>query len=346
MPNFIATQLSALLTVSIWAFCCVFKTDTQPSRKCHTGAGIEHHQVVNDSGEVWPYQTYKSSPFNPPKLEITTDGRPRAPGLLFFTPNDNTRVEATKNAAPLIMTESGQLVWQGPGADAANLRVASYEGGAILTYWSGVGTAGANAGHGYGSVTFLDDTYSEILNVCPRFGLVTPGNVRYPCEADIHESFLTDRDTLLVTAYNVTQTDLTSIGGPADGWVFDSLFFELDPRNGDILFRWSALEHVPVAESKVALAAGGGSDQAFPFDWFHINSVVNIGDSFLVNSRNLWTTYLVTAKGEIEWTLQGDTGGDFGILPSNGHFVSKLLSIFVHYPGPCCRGPCLTSMIF
>lgn len=294
---------------------------------CRPGSGKEHHQVVNASGEIWPYQMYKSAPFNPPELKITTNGQPLAPGLLFITPSDSSTVEATKSAGPLIMTDAGQLVWNGPLMDTNNFRVASFEGGAILTYWSGSTTSAANIGHGYGNVTFLDDTYNEILNVCPQFGLLTPDNTIYPCEADLHESFVTDRDTLLVTAYNVTTTDLSSIGGPVKGWVYDCLFFELDPRNGDILFRWSALEHVSVSDTRLDLADHGGLNQSIPFDFFHINSVVNIGNQFLVNSRHFWTTYLTTAEGDIIWTLQGDTGGDYGALPTNGHFVSKSVSL-------------------
>ncbi len=212
-----------------------------------------------------------------------------------------------------------------------NLRVVSYEGKPSLTYWSGISSSGANVGHGYGSVTFLDENYKEILNVCPQLGLLTPDNVIYTCQGDFHESFVTDRNTLLVTAYNVTQTDLSPIGGPSDGWILDCLFFELDPKTSDVLFRWSALEHIPVTETKLNLTGRGGFNQSKPFDWFHINSVVNIGDKFLMSSRHLWTVYLITAKGEVEWTLQGDTGGDFGLIPANGHFVSKSI---IHPPFP------------
>lgn len=348
MPTLTTASLSSLITISVWASCYVSTVDTQSASNnghtsnspilgaaarrspgfsanssCHTGPGRESHQVVNESSIIWPYQVYKSSPFNPPELEITTNGQPLAPGLLFITPSDGSTIKATEDTAPLIMTDMGQLVWNGPAISANNFRVASYEGNSILTYWSGSSAPGANVGHGYGNVTFLDATYNEILNVCPQFGLVTPGNVAYPCEADLHESFVTDRNTLLVTAYNATQTDLSSIGGPSDGWVFDCLFFELDPKNGDILFRWSALEHVPVSDTKLSFPGRGGFNQSVPFDWFHINSVVNIGDHFLVNSRHLWASYMITAEGDILWTLQGDTGGDFGTLPSNGNFVSR-----------------------
>ena len=287
----------------------------------------EPYQISNSSGSIWPYQVYRSSSFNPPQLQITTNGQPLAGGLLFITPSDFTEVFATKEAAPLIMTDAGQLVWNGPSVNSTNFRIASYENKSVLTYWSGLSTAGGNIGHGYGNITFLDSSYNKVLTVCPDFGLVTPDNVKYPCEADLHESFVTDRNTILVTAYNATPTDLTSIGGPKQGWVFDCLFFEVDPKNGDILFRWSALENVSVSETKEPLQ-GTGQNQSVPFDWFHINSVVNIDEMFLVNSRHLWTTYLVDAKGDIIWTLQGDTGGDFGPLPANGHFVSIQEFIF------------------
>ena len=338
--------LSTIIKILAWASCCFLTAakqlannatlsvptpqsstgllwDSRKHASCPLGPGRESHQVVNESDNVWPYQVYHSSPFSPPNLNITTDGQLLAPGLLFITPSDGSLVEAAKNAAPMIMTDIGQLVWQGPMIDADNFRVASYEGNPILTYWSGSSGQRANVGHGYGNVTFLDATYNEILTVCPQLGLLTPDNVTYACQADLHESFVTDRNTLLVTAYNATEADLSSIGGPPDGWVFDCLFFELDPKNGDILFRWSALEHVHVSETKLGLAGRGGFNQSVPFDWFHINSVVNIGDYFLVNSRHTWTTYLITPKGDIEWTFQGDTGGDFGVLPLEGHFVSE-----------------------
>ena len=288
---------------------------------CPLGQGAESRRIVNESGPIWPYQVFKSATFNPPQLQVTTNGKHLAPGLLFFDPTDFTPVNATQDQAPLIMTDAGQLVWNGPYLDATNFRVASYEGKDILTFWSGLSTAGANIGHGYGNVTFLDSSYTKILTVCPKLGLVTPDNTTYPCEADFHESYITNRNTLLITAYNATITDLRSIGGLEEGWVFDCLFFEIDPKDGRVLFRWSALEYVPVSESKLPLRNAGKS-QSLPFDYFHINSVVNIGDNYLVNSRHVWSTYLVSPNGDIIWTIRGDTGGDFGPLPPNGQFVS------------------------
>ena len=292
-----------------------------PSLSCALGPGQESHQIENESSsDTWPYQIYQSASFNPPELQITRNGQPLAPGLLFISPELSSPVKAAADLAPIIMTDAGELIWNGPNANATNFRVASYHGSPILTYWTGITSTGLNIGHGYGNVTFLDASYNIIHIVCPHLGLVTPDNTTHLCDADLHESFLTDRETLLVTAYNVTQADLSSIGGGQNGWIYDCLFFELDV-NGNILFRWSAIELVPVIQSKFPLESTG-ANQSAPFDYFHINSVVSIGNEYyLVNSRHLWTTYLVNTKGEIIWTLQGDTGGDFGTIPANGKFV-------------------------
>ena len=36
---------------------------------------------------------------------------------------------------------------------------------------------------------------------------------------DIHEHQMTPRNTLVISAYNNTPCDLSSVGGPADGWI-------------------------------------------------------------------------------------------------------------------------------
>lgn len=292
------------------------------SSSCPLGPGRESHVVVNDSNtKFWPYQKYRSSPFNPPEFEITRNGKPLAPGYVFITPENFSPVPAAKDLSPLIVTDAGQLVWNAPIVNATNFRVASLNGKDVLTYWTGVSSQGANVGHRYGNITILDSSYRPITVVCPKLGIVAPENRKYQCEADLHESFITDRGTLIVSAYNATTADLSPIGGPKNGFVFDCLFFELD-LSGKILFKWSALEHVPVSETKLPLGRAG-RNQSVPFDYFHVNSIFNVGAGYyLLNSRHCWTTYLVDVQGKIVWTLQGDDGGDFGPLPTNGKFVS------------------------
>ena len=297
-------------------------TTSQPANRCDLGPGEESHTIGgNKTGPLWPWQVYQSAPYNPPELDISSNGAPLSDGLLVFSPgNFRANIPSAKQSSGVIMTDAGHLVWNGP-ASATNLRVTTYKGSPILTFWTGVTTVGGNTGHGYGNVTFLDRRYEELLTVCPKLGLVVPeGDPVHPCNADFHEAFVTARDTLLISAYNATPADLSAIGGPRDGWVFDCLVFEIEPESGDVLFRWSALEHVPISETKFPLLNAG--NESVPFDYFHVNSIVSIGDSFLVNARHTWSTYLVSVNGEVEWALQGETGGDFGKVPEEGLFVS------------------------
>ncbi|TKA83887.1 hypothetical protein B0A55_00104 [Friedmanniomyces simplex] len=218
----------------------------------------------------------------------------------------------------LIYTDEGQLVWFGPNVTANNFKWQLFDKEPTLSYWSGVSSNGVNTGHGYSNVTLLDSGYNVRYVVCPNLDLTIPGNETFDCQADLHECYLTDRNTIFITAYNATQTDLTAVNGTSDGWVFDYLSFEIDPKTGKVLFRWSALEHVPVADSHELLAATGNASVLY--DWFHINSVINVGDHFLVNSRHTWTVYYLDSEGRIDWRLAGDTGGDFGELPTEGTF--------------------------
>lgn len=286
--------------------------------RCLLGPGQDSHRIGTGPSPLWPYQIFDSVSFNPPALNITSDRQDLAPGLLFLTPSDfGPPSGAAKEVAPVIMTDSGQLVWNGPSAEAADLQLFTYKGRPTLSYWSGISSNGV----GYGKITFLDTSYNEILTLCPQLNLTTPDNIKYACEAGIHEASLTDRNTLLIDAYNVTTADLSSVGGPVHGWVFDNLILEIDPGSGAILYRWSALEHVPINETKEPLA-GTGRNQSQPFDWFHLSSIVQLGDGLLASSRHTWTVFYVGADSNIRWRLQGATGGDFGLLPANAQFVS------------------------
>lgn len=121
--------------------------------------------------------------------------------------------------------------------------------------------------------------------------------------------------------YNTTKADLSSVGGPKDGWVLDSLAVELDLETNEPLFVWSPLAHVPLNASRLPLA-GAGTTLASPYDFFHTNSIQPYKGGFLVNSRHTWEAYFIDRSGKILWTINGATGGDFGPLPDNGKFVS------------------------
>jgi len=282
-------------------------------------------EVVTNGSIMWPYQTYKSSDATPPSLQINKTGQAMADGLIFFDLADGFAARATKFLGPVIMTDTGDLVWSGPSGNVADVRMQTFNDEPVLTFWSGEGTAGAEAivSHGWGEVLVYDSSYTLIATVCPQIDLLLPPGVTAKCLADIHEAQMTSRNTMLVTAYNITEIDLTSVDGPKEGWALDSLALEVDLTTGEVLWSWSSLDHVPVEGSQQPLS-GSGYNTSNPWDYFHINSIQLVGENYLINSRHFWTTYLVNSAGDILWRIEGHTGGDFGSLPEGGTFVSQI----------------------
>lgn len=151
------------------------------------------------------------------------------------------------------MDDSGELIWQGPSLSAvSNFRVQTLYGEPVLSYWSGEGTAGAESivGHGYGEVKILDTNYNEIAIVCPNdIEFQLPPGVKSNCFADLHESYITPNNTLLVTMYNTTTADLTSVGGPENGYILNPLAAEIDIATSEVIWTWSALQHVNLTQT-------------------------------------------------------------------------------------------------
>lgn len=293
--------------------------------------------VIPLAHALWPSQSFKTIPnITPPVFNISKSGAPLAAGNILFTPfSGNPTV--VDNAA-LIMTDTGELVWTSPNGQYANLFVQKLDLKPVLHYWTG----GHDGTMGYGYVSILDESYTEIYRVCPQAVAVTNMSLTFPCFGDSHESFITERGSIIITMYNITTADLTSVAnGPKDGWVYDCIFFDIDIKTNKTLFQWSALEAgIPFADSKAPLGSQfGDGTRNNPYDYFHINSVQAVGDGYFVNGRHMWTSYKLNSTGSIEWqiqvissiyihfiitikadALQGDTGGDFS-LPEDGHFV-------------------------
>lgn len=280
--------------------------------------------VVSNDSSVWPWQTYVSSNITPPYLQINRSGEGElSPGFIFLGQEDDSSSDpGVKEVAPFILTDENELVWGGPVGDSSNFRQQFWGNQSVITFWVGTGKAayGADAGRGWGEVLFYDNTYRLINTVCLQLNLTLPTGTTAECQSDVHESFITPDNTILLTAYNTSQGDLTSLGGPSDGWVYDSIAVELDLATNEVVFSWSPLAHLPVNLTHYPYT---GSNLTEPFDWFHMNSIQKVGDHYLINSRHLWQTFLVNKAGEIVWHIDGETGGDFGALPENGTFVSN-----------------------
>jgi hypothetical protein len=62
-------------------------------------------------------------------------------------------------------------------------------------------------------------------------GVLTLNGTSNMSNIDLHEIYITNPNTVVVTANNVTQADLRSVGGPRNGWVVDSLVYESTSRS-------------------------------------------------------------------------------------------------------------------
>ncbi len=236
---------------------------------------------------------------SPPTVTVTGHG---SGGHVLLSPKG---YNTTGPGQPglMILDGGGDLVWFRPLPAAANapfdLQVQTYQGRPVLTWWEGTVVSVYGEGMGY----VADASYRTIATIRGGNGL----------QADLHELNLTPRGTALITAYRTATADLSAAGGPAQGRVLACQAQEIDIATGRLLFAWDCLDHVPLTESRQALATG---PNAGPYDYFHMNSVALAPDGDLrISSRNTWTVYKVArASGEIVWRL-GGKASDFRMGP-------------------------------
>ena len=71
--------------------------------------------------------------------------------------------------------------------------------------------------------------------------------------------------------YDPIPYDLSKVGGPADGVLYDGVIQEIDIATGRKVFEWRARDHVALDESYAPLPQGESA--MLPYDYFHANSV-------------------------------------------------------------------------
>lgn len=244
------------------------------------------------------------SSYRSPTLKTTIRGDVLL-GYLFFAPAGYGHGQNT----PVISSKDGTLLWHGASESlpfaATGLQQQNLHSRSVLTYWSGE-LVDADLQQGYGNISILENMYNEIYTVSlADDNFVTRGNESYSSYIDIHEDFLTDRGSIVVTATNITQADLTSVGGPLDGWIIDSFLDEIDLATNKVLFKWSSFDHVdeiPLNDSRLPLN-GTGTIQDNPWNYFVLNSAQRFGDQYIISGRYYCSVYLIGPQGDFHWQL-------------------------------------------
>jgi hypothetical protein len=239
-----------------------------------------------------PSRTYHSRPdLKPPLVRIRTVAHNTAPGYLFIAPK-----MVVAQAGPMIMDNRGEVVWFKPlnTKGVTDFRVQHYRGKPVLTWWRG---RVSNVGVGDGWYVIYDTSYRPIAEVRAGNGLV----------GDVHEFLITKNNTALFTVYHRLPVDLSSVGGPKEGKIWDGILQEVDIQTGRVLFEWHSYPQVGISESYAPPPKAKAGAKAPPYDYFHINSIeVEPTGNFLVSARNTRAVYEIDRKTkQVLWRLGG-----------------------------------------
>jgi hypothetical protein len=242
----------------------------------------------------WPYKSFRTGNWQPPHLSLGATGE-TDPGYIFI----GVRKSNKAGTAPTIFDNNGDMVWQGPQRENLDFKMQKLFGQDVITYWDAQPDLRVL---GYGATHILDSTYKEIYTVTLHDDFHTPSGKRFDSYIDGHEHYITPQNTMLVSALNFTQTDTSHLRrGTLDMWVLDSLFYEIDIKTNKVLFKWDALDHIPISKSSVSVR--GGKELHEAWDAYHINSVTSAKYGYLVNFRHIRSVFYINKDGSVRWQL-------------------------------------------
>ncbi|HWX87551.1 MAG TPA: arylsulfotransferase family protein, partial [Solirubrobacteraceae bacterium] len=229
-----------------------------------------------------------------PAVTVDSASPSQSPGDLFMAP-----YSGPGQNGPMIVDSSGNLVWFDPlpfGTEATNLQVQSYEGKPVLTWWQGYIPP---QGFGQGEEVVANSSYQQIMKFRAGNGL----------PADLHDFAITPQHTALLTVFDPIRCNLSSVGGPSDAAVTDSLFQEIDLETHLVRREWHPLDHVALAQS---YASPTSATNEWPYDYFHLNSIAIRHDgSLLISARNTSALYeLNPGTGQVFAQIGGKHGSE------------------------------------
>ncbi len=207
------------------------------SSKASAGSGsLPALRSRNGGSTVKGIQHYHSRPdLRPPEIVIDARSEHVTPGLVFTDCHGGVAQQG-----PMIISQTGRLVGfvpltatPSPAQRAFNVRVQTYQGKPVMTYFVGA----VVSAHGQGHYEIYDENYRQVAQVYAGNGY----------QGDLHEFLLTDQGTALLTAYGEA-TGRYPHGGRR-GKYFYGVVQEVDVATGKVLFQWRSDHYVGLEES-------------------------------------------------------------------------------------------------
>jgi Arylsulfotransferase (ASST) len=233
------------------------------------------------SGDI---ERFRSRPdLAPAAIQIDKDSGRAARGDIFIAPQGGPLQDG-----PMIRDGYGKLIWfkRAPKKQyASDFRVQRLDGNPVLTFWQGYVANGV----GVGQDLILDNHYRTKAIVQAGNGL----------SVDLHEFLLTGSRTALITAvypvWRPTRHRHKRV-------MLNSIMQEIDIATGLVEFEWASLDHVPERYTYQR----PWKNTRREFDYFHINSIQDLGPYVLISGRNTRAAYLISkTTGQTVWTLGG-----------------------------------------
>jgi len=306
-----------------------------------TTSGYVTPDPILFSPQVWSFVSEPN--LHPMKVTVNLFELGTSSGYVLVAPYAFSEDASIGQQGSLIMNNDGIPIWFRPTGSAnlmnTDFRVQQLCGKPVLTFWQGTlvtPPAYTNAPGGSsqpGSCYYiLDDTYQVIATLSARNGFTS----------DIHEFLLTPRNTAIFLATKTISMDLTSYGGPQNGFVQDFSIQEVDLSTNELIFFWDAIDHIPFTDSYEP--ASSAVDSGNVWDVYHMNSVglTDVETDIVASSRNAWTVYRIhKPTGNIVWRLGGkqsdftiEPGGEFSWQHDARFFSGNVVTLF---DDNCCE---------
>lgn len=316
-----------------------------------SNTGYTTPDPIINSSQVWGFVSEPN--LHPMKVSVNTFEPGTSSGLIFLAPYGFSSDAMYGQPGSLIVDNEGNPIWfrplSSPNLMNTDFRVQTYQGDPVLTFWQGtLATPPAYTNVPAGS-SELGSCYYIIDN---NYKIVTTIAAQRGYTSDIHEFLLTPSGTALLLATKSVPMDLTPYGGPEDGFVQDFSIQEIDVHTNQLVFFWSALDHIPLSDSYEEASTATSSSNIW--DAYHLNSIglTDHADEILVSGRNTWTIYKINKlTKDIIWQIGGkqssftiESGAEFSWQHDARFLADNLISVFddnsdgSSTPGPSSHG--------